>query len=124
RASDITSFESAYRQIGQQLKIPGLNDDKADVKELVRARLSLESSGKWIMIVDNADDFELLYSRADESTESHALNEYLPFSPLGAILFTTRDREAATKYAGSNVIVIEEMNEAESRKLLEAGLQN
>ena len=124
RASDTTSFESAYREIGQQLKIPGLDDDKADVKELVKARLSLESSGKWIMIVDNADDFELLYNRVDESTESHALHEYLPFSPLGAILFTTRDREAATRYAGSNVIDIEEMDDAESRELLKTSLQN
>jgi len=124
RASDITSFESGYRQIGQQLEIPGLDDDKADVKELVRARLSLESSGKWIMIVDNADDFELFYNRANESTESHALHEYLPFSPLGAILFTTRDREAATRYAGSNVIVIEEMDDVESRELLKTSLQN
>ena len=124
RASDTTSFDSAYRQIGQQLKIPELDDDKADFKELVRARLSLESSGKWIMIVDNADDFELLYNRADESTESHALHEYLPFSPLGAMLFTTRDREAATRYAGSNVIVIEEMDDVESRELLKTSLQN
>jgi tetratricopeptide (TPR) repeat protein len=124
RASDRTSFETAYRQIGQQLKIPGLDDDKADVKELVRAALSLERSGKWIMIVDNADDFELLYTRADASTESRALHEYLPCSPLGAILFTTRDREAATKYAGPNVIVIEEMDDGESRVLLKTSLQN
>ncbi|KAN0089551.1 hypothetical protein V8E51_019811 [Hyaloscypha variabilis] len=124
RASDATSFESAYREIGQQLKIPELDDDKADVKELVKGRLSLESSGKWIMIVDNADDFALLYSRDDERIETRALHEYFPFSPLGAILFTTRDREAATRYAGSNVIAIEEMDDAESRELLKTGLQN
>jgi tetratricopeptide (TPR) repeat protein len=124
RASDTTSFESAYRQIGQQLKIPEIDDEKADVKKLVKARLSSESSGKWIMILDNADDFELLYNRIDESTESHALYEYLPFSHLGAILFTTRDREAATRYAGPNTIVIEEMDDVESRELLKTGLQN
>ena len=123
RASDATSFDGAYREIGQQLKIPDL-DDKSDIKELIKGRLSLESSGKWIMIVDNADDFALLYNRADESIETHALHEYLPFSPLGAILFTTRDREAATRYAGSNVIAIEEMDDAESRELFKKGLQN
>ena len=124
RASDTASFETAYREIGQRLKLPGLDDDKADVKELVRTRLSQESAGKWILIVDNADDFGLLYNRANESSSSRALHEYLPFSPLGAILFTTRDREAATRYAGSYVIRVEEMNEAESRRLLKAGLQN
>jgi tetratricopeptide (TPR) repeat protein len=124
RASDATSFESAYREIGRQLKIPGLDNAEADVKALVKAILSSEGSGKWIMIVDNADDFEILYSKADERTESHALHEYLPFSRLGAIIFTTRDREAATRYAGSNVITIEEMDDRESRELLQNGLQD
>jgi tetratricopeptide (TPR) repeat protein len=124
RASDAASFESAYREIGQRLKIPGLDDDKADVKELVRTRLSQESAGKWILIVDNADDFGLLYNSANKSSDSRALHEYLPFSPLGVILFTTRDHEAATRYASSNVIRVEEMNETESRKLLKTGLQN
>jgi tetratricopeptide (TPR) repeat protein len=124
RASDTASFESAYHEIGRHLKVPGLDNDNADVKGLVKTSLSSESSGKWIMIVDNADDFELLYRKADDVTESHALHEYLPFSLLGAILFTTRDREAATRYAGSNVIAIEEMNDHESRELLQNGLQN
>jgi Tfp pilus assembly protein PilF len=124
RASDATSFESSYREIGQQLKIPGLNEDKADVKELVRAKLSQESAGKWILIVDNADDLELLYDKADESSGSHALHDYLPFSFNGAILFTTRDRKAASKYADPNVIFIEEMDDIESRELLKRSLQN
>ena len=74
---------------------------KAIVKALVKASLSSESSGKWIVIVDNAEDFELLYKKVTDDVGSHALHEYLPFSLLGAILFTTRDREAATRYAGS-----------------------
>ncbi|KAH9221738.1 hypothetical protein DL95DRAFT_421304 [Leptodontidium sp. 2 PMI_412] len=100
---DRISFDSAFRDIGQQLKIHGLEDDKADVKRLVKARLSQESTGKWLMIVDNADNLELFY-RNDQDRGSSALSEWLPFSTLGAILFTTRDREAATRYAGSNVI--------------------
>ena len=31
-AIDTTSFEQAYRKIGQQLQIPNIDDDKADVK--------------------------------------------------------------------------------------------
>jgi hypothetical protein len=124
RASDATSFESSYREIGQQLKIPMLDDDSIDLKDLVKARLSQESAGRWILIMDNADDFELFYKRADESSQSCALYKYLPFSPLGAILFTTRDSEAASRYAGSKVITIEEMDDTESRELLKTGLQN
>jgi hypothetical protein len=106
RASDTTSFDNAYRDIGQQLKIPGLENNKTDVKRLVKTRLSQESTGKWLMIVDNADDYEMFYN-VNVDNGSGALSEYLPFSTLGAILFTTRDREAATRYAGSNVIDIQ-----------------
>ncbi|OBT57821.1 hypothetical protein VE04_01878 [Pseudogymnoascus sp. 24MN13] len=123
QASDAMSFDNAYRNIGQQLRIPGLDDEKADVKKLVKAQLSQESSGKWLMVVDNADDYEMFYSSNDDNG-SYALSEYLPFSTLGAILFTTRDREAATRYAGSNVIGIDEMDDSESRELLQRSLQN
>jgi signal recognition particle GTPase len=108
-AIDAISFEQAYRNIGQQLQIPGIDSDKADVKELVKGRLSKESAGKWVMIVDNSVDAEMRYNRADISSGSSALFDYLPFSLKGAILFTTQDRKAATKYAGPNVIDVEEM---------------
>jgi tetratricopeptide (TPR) repeat protein len=122
RASDTTSFDNAYRDIGHQLKIPGLEDDKADVKRLVKARLSEENTGKWLMIIDNADEFKIFYN-ANDDNGSHALSEYLPFSPLGAILFTTRDRKAATRYAASNVIDVDEMDDDESKELLQRSLQ-
>ena len=76
------------------------------------------------MIVDNADNFEIFYYNDNKDRGSSALSEYLPFSTLGAILFTTRDREAATRYAGSNVIDIDEMDDTESRELLQQSLQN
>ena len=76
------------------------------------------------MIVDNADDMEMLDNRADMNIGSPALFEYLPFSLKGAILFTTRDRKAATKYAMSNVIDVEEMDDTESRALFKKALQN
>jgi tetratricopeptide (TPR) repeat protein len=124
RASDTASFENAFREIGQQLKIPGLENDAADVKTLVKTRLSQESIGQWLMIVDNADHFEMFYHNDNKDSGSAILSEYLPFSTLGAILFTTRDHEAAIRYAGSNVINIDEMDDTESRELLQQSLQN
>jgi hypothetical protein len=124
RASDVISFDNAYRHIGQQLQISGLEDEKADVKRLVQTRLSQESTGKWLMIMDNADDFEIFYHNDNDGSRSSALSKYLPFSTLGAIIFTTRDREAATRYAGSNVIDIDELDDTESRELLQRSLQN
>lgn len=124
RGSDATTFDDAYRKIGEKLQIPGLQDDKADVKRLVKTRLSQESAGKWLMIVDNADDFEIFYHKSNDDNGSSALSEYLPFSTLGVILFTTRDRNAARRYAGSKVIEIDKMDDKESRELLQGSVQN
>ncbi|KIM95406.1 hypothetical protein OIDMADRAFT_206491 [Oidiodendron maius Zn] len=123
RASDQMSFDDAYRDIGQQLHILELENDKADIKRLVKRRLSQESTGMWLMIIDSADDFEMFYNSNDTNV-SGILSEYLPFSTLGAILFTTRDREAATRYTSSNVIEVDEMNNTDARELLRHSLQS
>ena len=70
------------------------------------------------MIVDNADDFKIFYNDNNVNGPG-ALSEYLPFSMLGAILFTNRDRKAATRYAGSNVIDVDQMDDRGSRELLQ-----
>jgi tetratricopeptide (TPR) repeat protein len=126
-AISTTSFEKSYRDIGQVLEIPGIIEDKADFKMLVKTFLSQESAGRWLLIIDNADDVEMLYGRADESNESSgspALADYLPFSRKGSILFTTRNQKAAVKEAGVNVIRISEMSKSDSQKLLETSLIN
>ncbi|RYP03605.1 hypothetical protein DL764_005035 [Monosporascus ibericus] len=86
-AVDSISFEKAYREIGKALGVQGLDDDKANVKSLVKAAFSRESIGSWLLIVDNADDLKLF---ADST-----LADYLLFSRKGSILFTTRNYEAA-----------------------------
>jgi hypothetical protein len=50
RANDRTSFDNAFRDIGQQLKIPGLEDDRADVKRLVKTRLLSQDSSRYSII--------------------------------------------------------------------------
>ncbi|KAI1317055.1 kinesin light chain 3 [Xylariaceae sp. FL0255] len=115
-AIDLTSFENAYREVGKLLQLPGINDDKADVKMLVKTGLSQESAGSWLLIVDNADDKEFVKA---------VLGNYLPFSRTGSILFTTRDHRATAKLdiAREYVLVIPEMNDAEATDLLQKGLR-
>jgi len=121
-ATSTTSFEAGFRNIGLALRIPNINRDNADVKSLVKTSLSQESAGRWLLIVDNADDIEMLYGRANESNEGSALADFLPFSRKGSILFTTRNLEIAVKQAGADVIIVKEMSDDESWKLLETSL--
>jgi tetratricopeptide (TPR) repeat protein len=98
-----------------------LKDEKADVKQLVfRALEGL--SMPWLLVVDNADDYEVLRN-ADRGNTSRALIEYVPKRGNGAILFTTRDHKAATGFAKANVIHVKEMSRQESTKLFENSFQ-
>ncbi|KAI0864359.1 hypothetical protein F4860DRAFT_441662 [Xylaria cubensis] len=115
-AVDAASFESALLKIGQQIKVKGIDDDKADVRSLVQTALS-ESRDAWLLIVDNADDLELLFGSA-------ALRDCLPFSCKGSILFTTRNHEAVRKLGirSSDVIHVSGMNETEATDLFKRNL--
>jgi tetratricopeptide (TPR) repeat protein len=125
-AIDITSFEKAYRDIGKILQIPGLDDDKADVKSLVAAYMGKESMGRWLLVIDNVDDLELFSQKAGDGDESGSTTfaDYLPFSRKGSILFTTRNRVVAIKQAEVEVAMVDEMDQTDSQKLLEVSLIN
>jgi tetratricopeptide (TPR) repeat protein len=121
QASDPASFDNSYREIAQKLEMPGLKDEKADVKQLVFTALE-GLSMPWLLVVDNADDYEVLRN-ADRGNTSRALFEYLPKRGNGAVLFTTRDHKAATGFAKANVIHVKEMSRRESTKLFENSFQ-
>ncbi|KFZ24198.1 hypothetical protein V502_01323, partial [Pseudogymnoascus sp. VKM F-4520 (FW-2644)] len=116
QASDATTFNNSYREIAQKLGILGVEDDKADIKQLVLTALE-GLPNPWLLVVDNADDYKVL-SNADERIASRALIEFLPNRGNGAVLFTTRDNKAATAFAEANVIHVEKMSREESIKLL------
>lgn len=111
-AVNSSSFENAYRNIGQLLGIDGINDDKTDVKMLVKTAL-IECVSSWLLIIDNADDADLFF---DDDT---GLIKYLPFSWNGSILFTTRNREIVSglDIPESNVLTVEAMSQGEALEL-------
>jgi tetratricopeptide (TPR) repeat protein len=115
-------FEQAYREIGLLLRIPSIADAQADVKKLVKARLSDESFGQWLMIVDNADDVNVLFGASNEESTADRLIDYLPCSRKGSVVFTTRTAKAASDLAQSNVIELGELGNAEARELLRTRL--
>jgi NB-ARC domain/Tetratricopeptide repeat len=131
-AVNASSFDAGFLEVCRQLKMPGINENKADVKSLAKAYLSQESAERWLLIIDNADDLDMLYKSLKEndgSVSSPALADYLPFSRKGSILFTTRNHKAttqnhkaATYQASSNVVTVKEMTENNSLQLLETSL--
>ncbi|KAK6064472.1 Regulatory protein AfsR [Seiridium cupressi] len=109
------SFENGYRDIGQALKLPGIDSENANVKTLVKAALTKISSS-WLLIIDNADDTELLSG----DFNSYALLDYLPFNTKGSILITTRNHEVTVGFdvPPSQTLVIDAMSEDEALRML------
>ncbi|KAI8403830.1 hypothetical protein FOFC_15320 [Fusarium oxysporum] len=116
-AVDATTFENAYRDIGQQLGVAGLDDDKADIKALVQAAMNDEDAGRWLLIIDNADDPELMFGLG-------GLARYLPCSMKGSILFTTRTREVMERLDvhSAGVIKAAKMSQEEAREMMRTRL--
>ena len=117
------TFDIAYREIGILLGIPGITDDNADVKHLVRNSLNSGSSD-WLMVVDNADDPNILLEGMSDGPQSGRLYDFLPRSDRGSILFTTRGRKAAERLTQGNVLELEDMSRVEAKQLMARRISN
>ncbi|KAI9778746.1 MAG: hypothetical protein M1816_003919 [Peltula sp. TS41687] len=121
-AFGLEAFEQAYREIALLLRIPGIADDEADVKQLVKTRLSDEHFGQWLMIFDNADDVSVLFSTPEKDSTANRLVDYLPQSRKGSIVFTTRTRKAAIDLAGSDATELGKLDVSEAKEVLRTRL--
>lgn len=122
-ATDHLAFEQAYKQIGQVLNIPGIDADGADIKQLVKDALSDKRIGPWLMIIDNADDINMVFRQPTNiEVIAPALIDYIPFSPNGSTLVTTRNRKVAVKQAANNIIFLEIMGPEDAKDLLRKSL--
>jgi tetratricopeptide (TPR) repeat protein len=112
------SFELAYRDIATRLQLPRTADPNTNINKLVKEALSADSLGRWLMIVDNADDPGVLLGLVDSDPKSPRLIDYLPHSHRGAILFTTRSRKAAGTLTPGSMLGLTDMSQDEARELL------
>ena len=112
------SFELAYREIGVRLRVPGITDDNANMKQLVKDALDSNVTYEWLMIVDSADDPQVLMSSANAGARVARLIDYLPKSDRGKIVFTARSRKAAGDLTQSSKLELKDMGEAGARQLL------
>ncbi len=106
------SFEQACIEIVEKLAIRKTADDE-DPRQTVQRHLSSEAAGKWLLIVNNADDLELLFGCSDKPG---GINKYLQVHKDGLILFTTRSQEVAVSVAGGDMVELHEMDLQEAKR--------
>jgi tetratricopeptide (TPR) repeat protein len=98
-ALSLESFDQACSQIAKELRIHR-NSDGESAMESVQRHLSSDKAGKWLLIIDNADDIDLLFDKLDQ---------YFPTSDKGVTLLTTRSREVALSFAGRDIVKLQKM---------------
>ncbi|KAF4167438.1 hypothetical protein CNMCM6936_005054 [Aspergillus lentulus] len=119
-ATNLEALEQACLKIAEQLALPGLEEERADARKLLKDYLCDGNAGQWLLIFDNADDISMWFGQAEANTDTEpcSLSEYIPWSKTGTVLFTTRFGKIAAKLAKQNVIEIPAMDEAQATKLL------
>lgn len=111
-------FRNAYREIARKLKIPGYSSSESDILRVVKECLENKRSGRWLLVLDNADDAEIMYGSG-----SIRLAKYLPKSDQGSILLTTRFQKVGASFTSTrNIINLQSMTWIESELLLRARL--
>jgi hypothetical protein len=90
-ALSIESFEQACVSVTRALRIPHAASGEEDVKELVQQYLSSSRAGRWLLVVDNADDANIFF----RTEQSKGIVEYHPKSEMGMTVYTTRTPEIA-----------------------------
>ncbi|KAB5515676.1 hypothetical protein GE09DRAFT_979454, partial [Coniochaeta sp. 2T2.1] len=92
-ALSVATFEQAYVEIATKLAIRKAVGDE-DVKESVRRHLSSAAAGPWLLVVDNADDVDVVLGSSDVPG---GVSQYLPDSESGLVLYTT-EQEATIMF--------------------------
>ncbi|CAI6087630.1 unnamed protein product [Clonostachys chloroleuca] len=122
-ASNADRFRQSFTSIAQECGIPGLDDPENNVLPLVKAWLGKKDNGRWIMVIDNADDEALFTTHQQTSASSSSSNgnlgEFIPDCANGNILITTRNKKAGSRLTrGKQLIEIGKMGVSDCEKLL------
>ncbi|KXJ85024.1 hypothetical protein Micbo1qcDRAFT_237614 [Microdochium bolleyi] len=76
-----------------------------------------EERGRWLMVIDNADDAQLF-------SGPEGVGRHIPECAHGSVVVTTRNKEAGSRLTkGGRPIEVREMDESESKELLKKKLE-
>lgn len=111
-------IEKDYLDIAQEVGIPGWESPEFDRLDMVKDWFERRISGRWILILDNADDIDMLYG------DHSRLADFFPRGSNGAILLTTRNKKVGVKFTGSDqkLIHVQSLPKAASVLLLKSKL--
>lgn len=121
-ANNVIRFEEAYKRIASDYDLPGHQDPNSNLLQLVRDWLERDDQCKWFMVVDNVDDASVFY---EQRLLGKSMAEYVPQTPNGRILYTTRSRDIAVDLSSDrDPIQVGFMSTEEANELLDKSIRD
>jgi len=123
-ASNQARLDQAYNSIARKLRLPSCDDPETDIFEIVFEWLCDEDHGPWLLVLDNADDIETFSSPMSNASlvkgrSPTPLVKFLPRSPNGFMIITTRDKRIGDRLADrTKTITVPPMTKQEADNLL------
>ncbi|CAN9444961.1 unnamed protein product [Alternaria alternata] len=114
-ALSMESYEQACVAVAAALHISQAETGKDNAKELVKEHLSADQAGPWLLVLDNADDHDILYG----TEHAAGIIDYLPESEKGMTVFTTRVQELAVSLTRGDVLELGSMSKPDATNFLE-----
>ena len=125
-------FKQSFAEIARKVQLPKIEHPESDALQEVTDWLCDTRNGEWLLILDNCDELDVLTAdQVDasgtslEKQEGKPLIEYIPQTPNGSILVTSRDREVALALTNDDdecLVDVESMNAEEASSLLRSRL--
>lgn len=116
------SIHQAYEEVAGHLGIGAPEKEDVDITQLVNNHLSQASTGRWLLIFDNADDLETWDPDLNQSPTPVIPKKSLPRHHSGAIFFTTRSHKVARYLGVQQIIEIPEMDHKSATQVLNNSL--
>jgi tetratricopeptide (TPR) repeat protein len=127
-ASTTERFQQAYASFAQQFLLADEEDPGQDKLELVKLWLERKSVGRWLLVIDNADDAEIFFRPKNTPSDNlfsstKPLASYIPECSHVSVLVTTRNKQTGLRLTHQRrPIAVGKMDDDESQQLLSAKL--
>ena len=115
-ANTAARFDQGMHELARVVRVPGRDNPQANVFHLICDWLRDNRNGKWVIVVDSADDANFLLEPPGTDAEQvdagvivleeNSRIEHLPVCKHGSILFTSRSREMVAESVINLEIVI------------------
>ena len=102
RAGSMTKFKESYSLIAYTVGILNSweSNTSTNVPSLVLSWLREKRNGKWLIILDGADDLSVFYPGPENASDHPHFLSWLPRAAHGSVLVTSRNRAVALNLIG------------------------